>query len=703
MKDDTQTQNSVASPNDTAPALEARGPGPRETPGDASSIQAPEPVREAPFPEPLFVGDDDPAFPDASKEPVLRVNNIQGNILGGFNKDHQAFVFLTLQRHARPGATAEQEFPTVKAFKAWLRDTIPLIATTAEVVAFNRLFKELRSRQQQEPVGLKSTWINLAFTASGLGVLKKFDPTLDLDFTDPAFTQGMASRSKQGILGDPSADEQKNAEGHPDNWVLGGTNEDIHLVLIVASDDKREIKEKPGTTLHRLLRGQRGRPGLRDFGAVKVQRGHNLPTQKKLAGHEHFGFLDGISQPGVRGRLSSDPHDVLTPRQNPDPSKNRQQGKPGQELLWPGEFVFGYEGGPGLAEINAGKTFEDPGAVAKAGPDWADDGAYLVIRRLRQNVGLFHRFLKQVADTFHVPAPPAQSEPPPPGVPVGDSAADLVGARFVGRWRSGAPVMRTGNPDPTKNDRDNPGLAADDNANNNFEFQEETAQLEPSDAKGPFDSTDEDPRHPGTLFPPAPDDKQGRLCPFTGHVRKAYPRDDISTDTPPNIPPNLLNENTTQTHRMLRRGIPYGKASDSTPAHPRPDARDRRPPRGAGLEEDRGLVFVAYETSLVDQFEFVTRAWVNNPGFKEASQPQDAATQPGGHDPIIGQNNDPNAQGARDRIREFNLTYVDDQGKPKLQRVSTHLMDPTERDWVIPTGGEFFFAPSISALEMLAK
>ncbi|MFE8599088.1 Dyp-type peroxidase [Archangium violaceum] len=697
MKDDPPTQNSVASPNETAPAIEARAPGAQDTPGNTSSTQAVEPVREAPFPEPIFVGNADPAFPDASNEPVLHVDNIQGNILGGFNKDHQAFVFLTLQRQARPGATAEQEFPTVRAFKAWLRDTLPLISTTAEVVAFNRLFKEMRSRQQQEPLGLKSTWINLAFTARGLEVLKRFDPALDLNFTDPAFTQGMASRSKQGILGDPASDDQKNAEGHPDNWVLGGTQEEIHLVLIVASDDKREVKEKPGTTLHRLLRGEGRRPGLRDLGTVKVQRGHNLPASKRLSGHEHFGFLDGVSQPGVRGRLSNDPHDVLTPRQNP---KNRQQGKPGHELIWPGEFVFGYEGGP--TNTAGGKTFEDPGPVAKAGPAWADDGSYLVIRRLRQNVGLFHRFLKQVADTFHVPAPPPQSEPPPPGVPVGDSAADLVGSRFVGRWRSGAPVMRTGNTDLTKNDRDNPDLAADDSANNNFEFQEETEPLLPADAQGPFDATDEDPRHPGTLFRPAPDDKAGRLCPFTGHVRKAYPRDDESTSNPPNIPPNLLNETTTQTHRMLRRGIPYGKASDSTPALPRPDAHDRRPTRTAGLDEDRGLIFVAYETSLVDQFEFVTRAWVNNPNFKESSTPPDA-TQPGGHDPIIGQNNNPNAQGARDRVREFTLTYVDQQGQPKVQRVSTNIMDPSDRDWVIPTGGEFFFAPSISALEMLAK
>ena len=105
---------------------------------------------------------------------------------------------------------------------------------------------------------------------------------------------------------------------------------------------------------------------------------------------------------------------------------------------------------------------------------------------------------------------------------------------------------------------------------------------------------------------------------------------------------------------------------------------------------------------MVDQFEFVTQAWVNNPDFKESSHPPDA-TQPGGHDPIIGQNNDANGQGSRDRVREFNLTYVDKQGKPQLKRVSTNIMDKAERDWVIPTGGEYFFAPSIQGLALLAK
>src|SRR5205807_9132795 len=117
--------------------------------------------------------------------------------------------------------------------------------------------------------------------------------------------------------------------------------------------------------------------------------------------------------------------------------------------------------------------FDIPGAISTAGPDWADDGSFLVFRRLRQNVGLFQRFLKETATKLSVPTPPPLLVPAPQGVPVGDSAADVVGARCVGRWRSGAPIERTVHPrkqgDPLKNDQDNQFLAVDDCDNNNFD------------------------------------------------------------------------------------------------------------------------------------------------------------------------------------------------------------------------------------------
>src|SRR5207247_6049453 len=130
-------------------------------------------------------------------------------------------------------------------------------------------------------------------------------------------------------------------------------------------------------------------------------------------------------------------------------------------------------------------------------------------------------------------------------------------------------------------------------------------------------------------------DKDGARCPFSAHIRKSYPRDDepLNGDKKPN-------EADTQTHRLLRRGLPYGPVSPSTPDTP------------IGDEVDRGLQFLAYQTSIVNQFEFVIKNWVNEPNFKEPFHERASvspAKQGGGHDPILGQNGAP----GEDRLRTF--------------------------------------------------
>jgi hypothetical protein len=106
-------------------------------------------VREAPAPTPLPVALRDTSHPAEPNNLLLEVDEIQGNILAGFAKDFQTNIYLKIT--------------DVKAFRTWLKGLIPLIATTAQVVAFNRLFKALRSRQQRPP-RVKATWINIAFS-----------------------------------------------------------------------------------------------------------------------------------------------------------------------------------------------------------------------------------------------------------------------------------------------------------------------------------------------------------------------------------------------------------------------------------------------------------------------------------------------------------------------------------------------------------
>ncbi|MEH2315054.1 MAG: Dyp-type peroxidase [Nostoc sp.] len=571
-------------------------------------------IREAPASETLE-GQQANAFfyASAPNDPILNVNNIQGNILGGFNKDYQALLFL--------------EIENPNAFKQWLELQIDFIATASEVIAFNRVFKSSKERRGREGA-VKATWVNIAFSFEGLKKL-----TNDADaFTDTSFKAGLAARAID--LNDPV-----DKDGKPIGWVVGGPdNGKVDVVFIIASDERADLLAEVSRILESIVAFRDDQGKLKSSGAriTFLEEGANLPAP--LSGHEHFGNKDGISQPGIRGRVSDNPKDLLTPRQN---SKKPNQGKPGQDVLWPGEFVFGYEG-----QNNEAKTLEDSkGEVVSAGLrlHWANDGSYLVFRRLRQDVYKFHKFLNDTAAYLN-------TDPP------------KVSAKLIGRWPSGAPTVRT----PEK---DAPCLGDNDDANNDFEFNGDDSR------KNHFFKND--------VVPPS-DDATGLRCPFIAHTRKTYPRNDKTPGGGGPGPEEIdRSEVTTQTHRLLRRGIPYGPVSPSTPNNPLPDPNF----------VDRGLHFLAYQTSIEDQFEFVTKLWVNNPDFSEpaATNHKVDGKLPLGHDPIIGQseNNKPNG----DRTREFFIHLEDDQGQPLTKKLTA------PEDWVIPTGGGYFFAPSISALK----
>jgi len=91
---------------------------------------------------------------------------------------------------------------------------------------------------------------------------------------------------------------------------------------------------------------------------------------------------------------------------------------------------------------------------------------------------------------------------------------------------------------------------------------------------------------------------------------------------------------------------------------------------------DRGLLFLSYQASIGEQFEFLLQKWAND----QANPNEGLAPDPGyGIDPIIGQ------------LASSPKRYVI-VGKTH-QRVTLPALP-----WVLPTGGGYFFTPSRTAL-----
>jgi Dyp-type peroxidase family len=515
-------------------------------------------------------------------EPLLDVDAIQGNVVAPFAKDHQAFVFLVFDDRA--------------AARTWTRAMADHVASTAEVLAFNRIFRALRARRGHDPDGLRVTWRHLAFSATGL---RKLTSDAEVDaFVDDGFKVGLAERS--AVLGDPL---DPASEGHPSRWLVGGTTALApDAVVIVASDDAAMLAADVALVIAGLP------PGVR---VLFRQDGATLPGDRR--GHEHFGFRDGISQPGVRGRVSAADDDFITPRllADDDPMANRF-AKPGQPLVWPGQFVFGYP-------TQDPRDPEAPGPIPARGPAWADNGSYLVLRRLRQDVAGFWRFMDETAHTLATRPGFAGLEPV------------RLASMLIGRWPSGAPIARTAR-------TDDPAMARSDVANNAFGFKGDSPHV----------------RLRGTLvdpFPPAAADPNGRRCPFAAHIRKVNPRD-LDTEQG--------GSNDTLTRLVLRRGIPFGAPMG---------------PSEGDAAADRGLVFVSFQSSIELQFEFLVQTWADRTDKPETNA---------GHDPVIGQSTD--AAGSRQRT----VPIPGDDGSTETLTLPA--------DFILPTGGEYFFSPSIPAL-----
>ncbi len=231
---------------------------------------------------------------------------------------------------------------------------------------------------------------------------------------------------------------------HPDNWVGNLASPELHAIVILFARDAAE-RQRCEAEHQRLVAQCEG---------VEVLSSLDLEATPPFEyAHDHFGYRDRMSQPVIEGA-----------GEEPTPGT----GAP----LKAGEFILGYpdEDGPPA-------NLPQPEILSR-------NGSYMAYRRLQEHVGKFREFLRQQGRT------PEEQE--------------LIAAKLMGRWRSGAPLVLAP-------DKDNPALGADPQRNNDFNYK----QMDP----------------------------HGYAVPLGSHIRRMNPRDTAAN----------MNR-----RRVIRRGGTYG-------------------------------------------------------------------------------------------------------------------------------------------------
>ncbi len=152
-------------------------------------------------------------------------------------------------------------------------------------------------------------------------------------------------------------------------------------------------------------------------------------------------------------------------------------------------------------------------------------------------------------------------------------------------------------------------------------------------------------------------DLAGACCPLGAHIRRANPRDSLG-----------FGGKIVRRRRLIRRGIAYG---DYLPD----GADDEADGEGHPGPSPRGIMFLAFNSGL-DQFEFVQQAWIGT---------GDDFQQGNDMDPLVG------SRGERQMV------IPGDEATGRLPFLCSGIPR-----FVTTRGGEYFFAPSLTGLRLLA-
>ena len=306
---------------------------------------------------------------------------IQGNILAPFNKPHQAFLFVTFRQQDA-------------AARRWLGHLANRIATTRDVAAHNQEFRKLKDKLgRAKATAMPQTrraWTGVGLTSWGLVTLH---PELAADLAAyEAFWRGPLGEGTDehgnrttpaAILGDPK-------QSDPGNWVVGGPGPDqtpVDALVTIAADDQALVQATLDEELDALKVDKD-----HELEVVEVQWGATL--QGANGGMEHFGFKDGVSQPGIRGFTSQVVRN----------GRLESRDRPGSPIIATGEFVLGYPGERG--SYLRGRR-PNPS-------EWMRDGSFQIFLRLTQDVAGWHQEMERL------------------GAKVPDVAAKVIGRRSDG-------------------------------------------------------------------------------------------------------------------------------------------------------------------------------------------------------------------------------------------------------------------------------
>lgn len=230
----------------------------------------------------------------------------------------------------------------------------------------------------------------------------------------------------------------------PKNWQKEFKNPNIHIAAAVISNNEADWKSKL----------EEFRTKISENNGVEVLMSEDFGATEEVK--NVFGFRDGISNPEVEGSGIDVPQGFDRP-------------------IAAGEFILGY---PGEGDIT--KPFPQPDILGK-------NGSFMIFRKYQSQVAEFNQFIKD------------NSSSPEEG--------ELLAAKMVGRWRSGAPLVLS----PEKDDK---VLGENPEKNNNFSFK---------------------------------NDEFGKKCPFSSHIRRMNPRDSKTF---------VLEDE--RLHRIIRRSVTFG-------------------------------------------------------------------------------------------------------------------------------------------------